>query len=495
MSTTQMRAEIYAPQSLPRPFRRQFIIGPRPVPVYEDCRIAAVGDGASLSYCPELPVATAEDRSGERWYILGSPLQSDPARGTPIEEIGRATTEQVFERTDTWAGRWVLVGGGGIHMDASGLLGCYYTRISGNVWISSSVALLKETLDLEPFPNVRLRYGARIDWYPPPRTRHPQIRQLLVSQTLRLDGSVHPRPILAPVEPGLDAPEVIEAVRLHYETALRSAAALGKPLWLGLTGGLDSRLILALAHRTDTSLTTYSFLKPFPDMPRADRRFPPLLALAAGYDHRVIRGRGFSHSRLALFDRHTAMQCMGPDRTYFVKGYWEAIPGNVVVLPGGGFPVMQGYYNDLLPPNLPEDPGAAARVLETALRIRSTYANSSAHRDGVREWTEWILKYPTPGIDWRNRYYMEQRSGGWRAAIEQARDLTGHEGAFIANGRRIYSLLALLPPEMRRHKDFSVEMIRQAAPALLEYPINPRDPLVIKALRRAKREVVNRVGR
>ena len=113
--------------------RRQFILAPRAVDVAGDWRHTEVSDGFVLSHCPSLPVTEARDVDGCTWHLLGVALQTDPARSAPEEELRRAQTAAVPDRYGDWSGRWVLIGNGQVHLDAAGLLGCFYRVEDGAV--------------------------------------------------------------------------------------------------------------------------------------------------------------------------------------------------------------------------------------------------------------------------------------------------------------------------------------------------------------------------
>ena len=107
--------------------RRQFVVGPRPVMAECGWRHVGLSDGLHLSHCPSLPRASARDRDGVTWHLLGLAAQTARDRSDPLEDLTRSRTADVGDRYHAWAGRWALVGNGELHMDASGLLGCFYS--------------------------------------------------------------------------------------------------------------------------------------------------------------------------------------------------------------------------------------------------------------------------------------------------------------------------------------------------------------------------------
>jgi hypothetical protein len=119
----------------------------------------------------------------------------------PLACIARAQSIAVSDLYASWAGRWVLLGRDQVHMDASGLLGCFYGIGLGNrTWVSSSPGLLWRILSAAsplPIDPRRLRYEAGLSWFTPPRSRFIGMQRLLTSQIINLrTGEVLPRPLM-----------------------------------------------------------------------------------------------------------------------------------------------------------------------------------------------------------------------------------------------------------------------------------------------------------
>jgi hypothetical protein len=149
-------------------------------------------------------------------------------------------------------------------------------------------------------------------------------------------------------------------------------------------------------------------------------------------------------------------------------GQWDfGRPGDFV-LRGGGFEAGRAYYYDRLPANLDR---VSARTLAGAF---GEPPNSPAEAD-LRAWLDGILADPIPLLDWRDRFYLEQRLGAWLSAIEQELDLTGRERFYAINAEATYRLLLDLPEEIRRTGQHQLDLTRRLAPDLLRFPVNPPD--------------------
>ncbi len=491
--------------------RRQFVLGPRAVEPRPGWRARRVG-ALTLSHCPDLRIEPVADAEGAEWCLIGLVSQSDPGRPDPPEAIRRSATGAVRDLYQTWAGRWMLVGNGRVHLDAAGLLGCYYRLDGGECWASSSAVLLIRpeeagTVEIDPRPLVH-RHG--VEWYPPPRSRFGPIRRLLPSQVLDLArGAVEPRPLLPPLERHGYA-RIVERLEERLVTALarlpRVAGAHDTRredarTWVPLTSGLDSRLVLAIAARLGMAQGTYTHERP--GLSIGDRLYPPRLARAAGLPHRLVRPGRFSARAEREYDEHTGRQSADVDRRYYARGHWRFLRPGDLILRGGGFESGRCFYYH----RLREASGGALPDPEDVAAWLGEPRSSTAVA-GLREWLAHAAADPIEGLDWRDRFYLEQRLGGWLSALEQSLDLIDATRFYVANSAAVYGLLLSLDPERRRTGEHQRELIRRLAPRLLELPFNPdedrftrwerlrhrwrEDPLAV--VRAAARRVARRHG-
>ena len=219
-------------QEIVRVHRRQFVIGPREFLARSDWRTFELQSNLILSADPELRVGKTTDKNGVSWFLLGLAVDTRPEFTTPLEEISRRPTEDVSRLYEGWAGRWALIGGNYLHLDAAAMLGCYYGKNAyGELWASSSPVLIKQVLGLnelpskldsdnsnswQPLPDATVRGEVRgISWYPPPHSSIPGVFRLLPSQILDLQtGSYQPRNLTGYIEGNHTDIELFEAIQL-----------------------------------------------------------------------------------------------------------------------------------------------------------------------------------------------------------------------------------------------------------------------------------------
>jgi hypothetical protein len=426
-----------------------------------------------LSSCPTLPVRIVPDRDGHVWALLGLALQSDPTRPDPADEIAAASSTDVPLIGSNWAGRWLLAGNGRVYPDAGGLLGCYYARATkdgAHWWASSSAALLARiAVPLEPTPAAhQLAHGHGVDWFPPPRSRLPGVRRLISSQALRLsDGEPESRAWLSDITGSLTYGEVLASLEQRLVTPLkRLPLRAGVTIWVPLTAGFDSRLVLAAALRAGVPVRAYTNYRR--RLSLADLELPGHLARAIGVSHEWHRPGRPRPDAEAAFDEHSAGETVGVDRGYWSRGQWDFVREGDAILRGGCFEVGRCYYHRRLPMAPGSTPPTADEIARGLREPPGTPVGPA-----LAEWLEVLKRTPVQGLDWRDRLYLEQRLGGWLSALEQGLDITLGERVHIANAAATYNLMLELPEETRAQGQHQRDLVARLAPTLAEFPFNP----------------------
>lgn len=450
--------------------RRQFVIGPEKFIFNENWKTYKLNHSMWLSFCCDLQVTTAKDINGQDWYILGIAIETLQKKKFPHEEIRETNTDRVPDLYSSWVGRWVLVGNGKIHLDASGLLGCFYGKDSEEkVWASSSVSLLTQILFSERAPVVdsrELKYQMGISWYTPPRSHFEGISQLLPSQLLNLrSGDIEPRNLMPEIYLDRDYEEIFEQIKQILITTLQRLAKITPDLWLGLTAGYDSRSILALSHFAKIQLKP--FTRVAARMSVADMILPPKLAKDCGYPHIFIRNSKLYPERNKLVKEHTAGQVSKGDAEPFVNGLRDTLRG--ISIGGHGFAIAKGFADLHTFPKVLPDPELGAIMIAKSFNEPKT----SSATAGFKDWLNWVLEHPQENLDWRDRFYLEQRQAGWLSSKEQLYDLNDLSRFPILNSAYLYSLFLSMKKEIRFASTMQIDLIEKTAPQLNQYPFNP----------------------
>ena len=145
---------------------------------------------------------------------------------------------------------------------------------------------------------------------------------------------------------------------------------------------------------------------------------------------------------------------------------WGQLPHDAIVIGGNLFELGALYYHAKLPAN----PHGLAEAIEYAFGFAQHHANSPAHWDGVRAWVEWIEAHPEPSIDWRDRFYWEQRGAGWATALAQALDLTQGDTVNPMNCESLIVAVLHIERVKRHGKRWEVDLTYRMAPFLTDHP-------------------------
>ena len=93
---------------------------------------------------------------------------------------------ELLAAEETWCGRYALLAGGRVYLDAAGLLGVFF----GSGGVSSSCRILAASMGL---PEKRFASSSSLNWLPGPLTQYEEIRRLLPSQIYDYrSGSIAP---------------------------------------------------------------------------------------------------------------------------------------------------------------------------------------------------------------------------------------------------------------------------------------------------------------
>lgn len=319
--------------------------------------------GIVLSHCPALRVSTTRDSSGRVWALIGGAVQSDDLRPDPIEEIAQTATPRVPELCESWVGRWVLIGDA-VHLDVAGLLGCFYgTDPAGELWASSSPALLAKILFANGAPDTDdrvLHCEVGISWFGPPVGRFSGMHRLLPSQALAFpDGSLHARQLLPPIEPDRPMEDTYGLLANALLVTLRRAT-FEPPVSLALSAGGGSRIILAVAHQAGLPIRPYTRL--VVRMKLADRLFPPRLCVDLGHPHEYfqVRSRGELSGRRALVREHGARHVTEEDVLPILDGSRDDLRG--VSMGGNCFGVGKAPGRKYLPERVDDTQSAPEAI-------------------------------------------------------------------------------------------------------------------------------------
>lgn len=248
--------------------RLQFLLSPVATEIPDGWDVVSVGS-RTLAHHPHLDVAVASGRAGVA-SVIGycfDPLRPDVSERELAAELAGLPHDEsaIAEFCQKLSGRWVAIrddGDTGVALcDAGGTRQVCHTSTSDGVWLASHPRLLADAADLVDDPDAvdhRSSGGTSNGrWWPGSSTVVTGVARLLPNHAVDLvSGSVRRVWPRGPIESlGLD--EAAERIATHLRLSVL-AVARRAPLTLMLSGGWESRLVLAACRELVDDMTFIS---------------------------------------------------------------------------------------------------------------------------------------------------------------------------------------------------------------------------------------------
>ncbi|MEE0945217.1 MAG: hypothetical protein U0M42_00130 [Acutalibacteraceae bacterium] len=400
--------------------------------------------------------------NGKQIIVVGNAYCMDCAPKSIESDITEWDGKSLVELTRNWTGRWILFTDSDIVTDACGLMSAFYKNEDNRWIVSSSLAVMGQLM------NVNLREecsSGGLNWYLLPNTKIGGISKLCSTQRIVFsEDELEVKSFIWQEDfTALSTEEKSRELGKMLVNACKNISREEKDVLLALTGGKDSRLVFsALLHSgIDFSTYTFDYLK----IRSSDKSVPKKMARANNIQHSFIKRGKYQPDKNENYKIFTFGNTNGLDKVFYAYDQFDKIPKEAVIIRSGFFEAGQRYGRTV-----------AGNTLESFENgIKSYYFEAfkdEKQREAFELWLGWIKDNPIPFIDVRDRFYIEQRVGGWAAAIEQSLDLNDFTSIQIANCPRLLSLLLSASEDERMNAEISMKCIQQLKPELLKYPVN-----------------------
>lgn len=434
-------------------------------------------------------VVTVERRAGRLVIIIGHPIDVDGDTVDPhrvarsvLHHLRSRSHDDAVRRAAGVAGRWTMVlltqaDGEPANQfditvlpDAMATQPIFYSTASGTLALASSEVLVglsrglgvnSDAAKLLAAARVRRQTGTI---YLPGRISHVLgVEQ--VAPNCMLHGSLSPTTRLAHVRfwPWRDREENADLAHVRDEFSerlTRHIALISRlgPLTWSLTGGLDSRVLLA--HAPD----------PFPPRSMAFTYFNPrdgardsgaardvfvanLLAYRTGLPHRVLRWRTADpDSAFARF--HRATHPFGPISQGAAFAMWADLPHDIIQVQGNGGEVGTAFGT--------RTPSAWSAAKAAGMWMGRQFEQDAQLAEVFEDYLDYThletgLSY---GYDHHDLFYWEHRMGrwGWRKFLDG--DFS-HRVVPPFNDRSLLELMLALPEPKRVQKSLYEEVLHR----------------------------------
>lgn len=457
-----------------KPHRRQYILGPEQHLVDVEWQTIELGP-VVLSFCPELRAQAVQDLDGLTWVLLGLAAQTNPNGKSPAEQIETTPTADVPELRYDWAGRWLLVAKHRVQPDAGSQIGVLVGQdISDRNWMSSSPALLQELCgnDWQPLTP---SYQTGAEFFPVPACSLVGATRLMPSQWVDpRNGRIHACQLLPDVPTRRPDDEILDELAARLKTGFQNVPHTDDPFWFGLSAGGDSRLMLAAAAASGREISTFTWIASRTKL--CDRVLPPKLAECVGMSHTYVRAGPIVRSREQLAEEHAGKCLSRGNIVPLLRGARLGLTG--LCTGGQCFDACKSSKFGKFPDDISDSTRAGNLMAKFYLeRPGSFYAKQYAL------WLDHVKATDQEGLDYRNRWPIEQSAAAWQAGKEQLYDIQQLERFSIANCGAIQSLSLGIDFERAVSRQYELDLIDRLAPKLASFPRNPSDADLIGPLR------------
>jgi hypothetical protein len=427
--------------------------------------------GWNLWHCPTLPVSILSDSEGGHiGWLLGYPISPDGilisercAIGAKGSEAGFAHAVDGFigELAGRFAAILVAPTCSRVYVDPAGQRPVVFNSSERRVASSLGLATSHPDWDVDLMDSVDVERCDR--WYPFGLTPDRNVRRLLPNHGLDLNDFTTRRiwPGLQDVEFG-GARDPREWVARIADKARSNIAAvsLRYPIQMSLTGGRDSRMLLAVSKPYLSNIEYFTIGLPDASGMR-DGRVASELARRFGLRHRILEWRESSAAVLDDWQKRTGFGVAG--RTGKSAATLSQLDSSRVVMYGLCIEVGRSERW-----RASDFSGAALAAEELLVRFKIPVQERL-----LSEATKWLKELPVSNrLDILDLAHIEQRLGCWAGP-----SYDGYPGRIVMpfSDRGIFRLMLELPRRYRFEQRLALDLIRNRWPALLGVPFN-REP-------------------
>jgi hypothetical protein len=460
--------------------QKQFVLGPEAVRVRPEWEALQLTGGLILSLCPKLRASRLRSSDGQEYYLLGLAIPADIPGASIERTFASKHSSEIEEWTGFWAGKWSLISAARCWQDAAGLLGLYHRHTTDGVWISSSPAILGGYL-----PNVgparrlpwRIAHEKGMDWIPAPLTTREHVYKLMALRTIDpVSGAI--RPVRFSAAQGT-APKDVRVLAATLRTVMGNwGEAAFRERSVGLTAGFDTRTVLAAATAAKIDFQAFTDIHEL--LARADHDLPPRLAAQVGVAHRFRDNPAIDaaemRAREAAVIAHMDRAIFHPTAAMCISGRADHMHDlGLTIAAGHGFEIGRcAHWARFFRSGLTERAPTAGGLLRAFFHARPRPL--SLWMDAMTTWQR-SLADPIPlDLDWRDRFYLEQRFGAWASTVQRTLDVLDGTFFYPANCLWIAHLLLQYNARERRMGFAQRAAIDLLAPPLARVPFNP-EPL------------------
>jgi len=438
-------------------WRRQWALSREEDPVPEGWRSEPLTGGLSLRFHVDLFVEAVVGANESLWALgqVYDPLRPSRRLADWMKDSEEAWQTRLEACLPDMAGCYVLVlarkAGVTVYTDPAGMMSIFHAR--GR---AASTPGLLPGVARDPAVDDAYRLRGSDDWYPGSLTPYVGVKALLANHALDV-GSGEIRRFWPREEPERLAHS--DAVECGAQLLRGSATAVIErgPTLVSLTGGRDSRVVLAASRAAARDLEFFTIRAP--GVKACDIRCPQALGERFSLDHHVIESRPPDDWALSLYDEIASDMVTGAVRS--IVGGCQQISGDRLTHMNGNLGAMtKSYFWGSRRP----------RRLDANVLIRELIQRPDCIRSALDEWVATLPALsPTTAY---NLMYLEQRGARYMGIRETASNLF-YATATPFNSRRLFEAISGAPLDAQFGGNLLNDYVRALWPELLEVPYCP----------------------
>jgi hypothetical protein len=406
-------------------YRRQFLLAPREVPVLSGWQRVALANNLVVHAHPDLPL-TRTDPGKATLLLLGFMVDPDRPEDANADILRRLVAEgvdekSIFSRADRMGGRWVLIYHDSdatvLFTDPAGFRQVFFATDSTGRYCASQPGLLSEVLAIAPDSEFAREFVSEYErrnaeyFFPGTLSGFSRVQSLLPNHFLDVRSGIARR--FWPHSP-IPALSLKDGVEASADILRRQMLAISRryPLCIGLTAGLDTRVVLAACRDIASSAEYYTLLFWKRSARHVDSTIASQLANRLGLKHRLIQcPSALDTDAACIYKKNVAF---AHDRTWggIVMGHLNGFPEGALSVKGSAGEIARVFYED-----------ARDRSAEGLLDLHRMPHTLQALSE-TRQWqaeAEEVEK--SLGIDLFDLYYWEIRMGKWQAMSGAEHDI------------------------------------------------------------------------
>lgn len=470
-------------------FCHQFIAGPEYLTGLEGWKKIEASDQLRITCHPELEVTQAT-KGASSITLIGHMLDSDDPSATNQQILEKIVSQfsdisTLIGMSAPYGGRWLIIAVKGeeqyLFHDALGLRQVFYTdaTLSDSVWLMSQPGLAMKLFHLEIDDKARsfldsphIRSSPEFSW-PAYATPFSQIHHLLPNHCLDLNTRTQYRYWPGPPVDPIDPDQAVDELAHRLQNSVTAIVNRFDDVVLGMTAGLDSRLVLAAARESSGQIGYVTIQQHNMPENHPDLRVPEALLGKLKLPHSIVYPEAsMSPDFEDLFKENVFLSHphYGRDAEALLSRYNR----KKVVITGSGAEVGRCPYRKKLSQfdqKLSSGSGITAEVLAALDDMpESSYAISH-----FNEWLAGLNNTEKTNEQILDLFSWENGHGNWLAMTQMEFDIAWREIFTPYNCRSILTAMMSVKEAERGYPDYKLvhALMEKMWPEVLSEPINP----------------------